>query len=135
MSYPTRKNQILACIGAWSKFLFSSVFIHAVCGNFSAAQCTKSGPNDGSTFVTDNSNGGVYNYTNPSNAQLSDNNRANAASIAGIFTRKTYYLQVTGFNFNVFLPPQLFVEWKSRYKKEQAVCYQLQRSMMMKLNL
>jgi len=101
MSYPTRKNQILACIGAWSKFLFSSVFIHAVCGNFSAAQCTKSGPNDGSTFVTDNSNGGVYNYTNPSNAQLSDNNRANAASIAGIFTRKTYYLQVTGFNFNV----------------------------------
>src|ERR1051326_3786089 len=101
MPYPIRKNQILVCFAAWDKFLFLSLLFAVACGHFSAAQCTTSGPNGASTFATDNSNGGVYNFTNPSDAQFSDNNRANALSIAGVFTKKTYYLKVTGFNFNV----------------------------------
>src|ERR1041385_9408247 len=91
MPYPIRKNQILVCFAVWHKFLFLSLFFAVACCHFSAAQCTASGPNGASTFVTDNSNGGVYNYTNPSDAQFSDNNRANALSIAGVFTKKTYY--------------------------------------------
>lgn len=64
------------------------------------SQCTSTGFANASSFSTDNSIG-VYNFSNPSNAQFSNNTRAVASSVIGILSGNTYYLKATGFNFSI----------------------------------
>jgi hypothetical protein len=66
----------------------------------SKAQCSSTGQTNGSVFTTDNSMG-VYDFNNPSYSQSSDNLRSDASAVVGILTNNTYYLKVTGFNFNI----------------------------------
>ncbi|MCX6812299.1 MAG: chitobiase/beta-hexosaminidase C-terminal domain-containing protein [Candidatus Berkelbacteria bacterium] len=56
------------------------------------------GPNSGATIVDDNS-AGSYVWSNPSNAQLSDDQWA-SATISNSSSR-THYLKATGFGFNI----------------------------------
>ena len=65
------------------------------------AQCFSTSFNNGSSFSTDNSSGGTYDFSIPTNSQVSDNSRATASSLVGIFSADTYYLKVTGFNFSI----------------------------------
>ena len=102
MSYPELKSQICTTLAHKQiKVFVSAILLFLTYGNILKAQCSQAGPNNGSSFTTDKTNGGVYNFSNPSNAQISDNNRANAISVAGIFTKKSYYLKATGFNFSI----------------------------------
>ena len=64
------------------------------------AQCYNSGWHSPAAFSTDNSIG-VYDYSIPGNTQHSDNSRSAAASLISILSGNTYYLKVTGFNFNI----------------------------------
>ncbi len=64
------------------------------------AQCYNTGWHSPATFSTDNSIG-VYDYNIPGNTQHSDNSRSSAASLISILSGNTYYLKVTGFNFNI----------------------------------
>lgn len=65
-----------------------------------AGQCISTSFVNGSQFTTDNSLGS-YNFSVAGNAQVSDNSRASAASIISVLSGDTYYLKVTGFNFNI----------------------------------
>jgi hypothetical protein len=79
-------------------FLFGLLIF---CIKQGSAQCFSTAFNNGSNFSTDNSTGGSYDFSIPSNSQLSDNSRATASSLIGILSADTYYLKATGFNFSI----------------------------------
>lgn len=64
------------------------------------AQCYSTGWQNPGTFSTDNSIG-VYDYSIPGNTQQSDNSRSVASSLVSVLSGNTYYLKVSGFNFNI----------------------------------
>src|SRR5262245_61359342 len=65
-----------------------------------AAQCISSGWHNATSFSTDNSTG-VYDFAIPANAQVSDNNRADASALISLLSGNTYYLRATGFGFSI----------------------------------
>jgi hypothetical protein len=64
------------------------------------SQCVGTSFTNATIFTTDNSTG-VYDFSIPGNAQVSDNNRASAASLISILSGTTYYLKATGLNFSI----------------------------------
>jgi hypothetical protein len=64
------------------------------------AQCYSTGWQSATSFSTDNSIG-VYDFSNVSNVQSSDNSRASASSLISLLSGNTYYLKAAGFNFSI----------------------------------
>lgn len=69
---------------------------------YSYAQCSNSGPRNGTVFTDDNTIGS-FAFSSPSYASVSDNNRSSASAIAILFSGQTHYLKATGFGFSI--PP------------------------------
>lgn len=65
------------------------------------AQCIVVGPKNPATSANVPYAGSDYSFHNPSNALLSDNTFAYAASLASLFNKTTDYLQVKNFGFNI----------------------------------
>ncbi|MFN8291574.1 MAG: T9SS type A sorting domain-containing protein [Chitinophagaceae bacterium] len=64
------------------------------------AQCISTGWQNATSFSTDNITG-VYDFSIPANAQVSDNARSSAASLIAILTGNTYYLEAKNFGFTI----------------------------------
>ncbi|MGA2418146.1 MAG: hypothetical protein ABSF55_02825, partial [Candidatus Staskawiczbacteria bacterium] len=83
--------------------IFAAVFVmcgfFVVAGTVSAAITSSQGPNNGSTFA-DNATVGTLTWSNPSNAQTSNDVYAVATS-AGPGPQPTHYLKATNFGFSI----------------------------------
>jgi hypothetical protein len=87
-----------------STYKLCSIFIFSLLSTFpfqlSKAQCSSQGALSGSVFSDDNATG-VYTFSSPSNAAVSDNNRTTAAATIGLFSGNTHYLKATSFGFSI----------------------------------
>ena len=91
-------------INQFSTYKVCSIFIFLLLSilsfQLSNAQCSGQGAFSGSIFSDDNATG-VYTFNTPSNAAASDNNRATAAAVIGLFSGNTHYLKATSFGFSI----------------------------------
>jgi hypothetical protein len=79
-----------------------TIFIFFISCSFTlSAQCYPTGWQNATSFSLENIAGGDYNFSTPSNAQVSDNSRSSASALISILTGTTHYLKATGFNFNI----------------------------------
>jgi hypothetical protein len=92
--YPVpRKNPFRIAMLFFCSSLFSI--------RYTQAQCIAVGPNNPTTSDNVPFTGSRYDFITESNALVSDNNFASAASLLSILPEQTDYLQVKGFGFNI----------------------------------
>lgn len=68
---------------------------------FAQAQCIAVGPNSPGTSASVSFTGSDFDFNNPANCLISDNNRATATPTVFLLSGQTEYLQATNFGFSI----------------------------------